>query len=136
MRRALLVTCLLFGAVAGCTSNYKKREANIHAAIQETNNLAEVLENVKDRESARALAPRIAALVQTLDNLKTQDNALPQLSKKDEDRLANAYRLAMENAHRRMVMALMGAQKKADGEPSFVEAMKKMQALNEKFGGP
>jgi hypothetical protein len=133
MRKTIPLAYLLIGALAGCTGNYKRHEANTLTAIQEINNLAGVLETVKDRESAKAAAPRVEVLVQTLDDLKTRDNALPKLAKEDEDRLANAYKLAMEDAQRRMIMALIEAQKKADGEPAFLQALTKLQALGAKF---
>jgi hypothetical protein len=111
-----------------------KYDAVMKETIGLLNELAGVLEGVKDRDSARAAAPKIDNLTARLEAVAKKADALPQPSEAENKRLEQKWKKDIEKVMGRLLQASVQAGTKSGGEPTFVAALQKMQGAGASFG--
>ena len=113
---------------SGCSGNYSKAEDATKEMLGLLNDISATLESVKDRESARAAAPKLESLVDRTQEVQNRALAIKG-TKADQERLEKAYKAKVEEAKNRLKNAVMSAVAKAGAEPSFTAALQKATTL-------
>lgn len=92
--------------------------------IRLLNEYSDILESVNDPASAKAAAAKIDAVAAKLEELAARN--APPLSKAESDRLSRLFSTDIEQASKRMLALGPQAAMKANQEPSYVEATKRL----------
>lgn len=105
-----------------------KQESVIKSLISNLEEMASVLESVKDESSAQAAAPRIVTIS---GNLLEQQKAMKEMkvAKVEDARLKKKYEEKLRAVTARLGTAGFQAGVKGGRDPTFREAIKKMQQL-------
>jgi outer membrane PBP1 activator LpoA protein len=93
MLRARLLCVLAVSALfvcAGCDSK-PTHESVMKESLDKLNEVATILEGVKDEASAKEAKPKLAAIAARLKELKTKMDQLPKPSADEEKRLREKY---------------------------------------------
>ena len=106
-----------------------KHESVIKSLISNIEEMASVLESVKDESSAQAAAPRIVSITEKLLELQKTMKEL-KLDKVQDERLKNKYEEKLRSAVKRMAPAATNAGIKGGRDPSFRDAIRKMSQLS------
>jgi len=106
-----------------------KHESVIKSLISNMEEMASVLESVKDESSAQAAAPRIVSITEKLLELQKTMKEL-KLDKVQDERLKNKYEEKLRSAVKRMAPAATNAGIKGGRDPSFRDAIRKMSQLS------
>lgn len=106
-----------------------KHESVIKSLISNMEEMASVLESVKDESSAQAAAPRIVIITEKLLELQKTMKEL-KLDKVQDERLKNKYEEKLRSAVKRMAPAATNAGIKGGRDPSFRDAIRKMSQLS------
>jgi hypothetical protein len=106
-----------------------KHENVIKSLISNMEEMASVLESVKDESSAQAAAPRIVSITEKLLELQKTMKEL-KLDKVQDERLKNKYEEKLRSAVKRMAPAATNAGIKGGRDPSFRDAIRKMSQLS------
>jgi len=117
---------LILLLVLGGTSH----ESIMRDSVALTNEAASVFEAVKDRESAKAAAPKLLAIAERAQSLKKRVDELPKLSADEQKKLLDKYLPELLKAGERANRAQNQAQRNSGGEPSFQEAIRKLERLD------
>jgi uncharacterized protein (TIGR03066 family) len=107
--------------------------------IKALSELSDVLESVKDRDTARAAAPKIEAGAEKLEAVARRGEKLKEPSKEEQERLMKKYGPELEKQFPRYLAATLAAGQKSGGDPDFLKAMKKLDEAGkalQKMGGP
>lgn len=115
---------LLLGLLCGCGGAYGKHAAFEKEVIQALNDLADVLESVKDKDSSKAAADKIENVSDRMEKLKKRGDALPKLTKEEEEKLNQTFKDDREKAAKRLRSASTQAGIQST-EPSFINAMQR-----------
>ena len=110
-----------------------KHESVIKSLISNIEEMASVLESVKDESSAQAAAPRIVSITEKLLELQKTMKELKlelKLDKVQDERLKNKYEEKLRSAVKRMAPAATNAGIKGGRDPSFRDAIRKMSQLS------
>ncbi len=124
----LMFACVLMSA-SGCSGGgYAKAEPATKQMIAAMNDISEAMESVKDKESAKAAAPKIEAAV---DKMKEAKKTLETVkgTKADEEKLNKEYLPKIAEVTTRMQKAGASAGAKCEAEPTFMKALEKMQTI-------
>jgi hypothetical protein len=100
--------------------------------ISEFNKLADALESVKDKESAKAAAVKINEIVDRLEELGKK-GAWPPKTRTDEEKLLKAFEDEMEKLEPRVVRANRVAVLKCEEEPDFLKALRRLGAIGKNW---
>ncbi|NDH05974.1 hypothetical protein EBX93_08615 [bacterium] len=105
-----------------------KHESVIKSLISNLEEMASVLESVQDESSAQAAAPRITTIS---GKLVEQQKAMKEMkvAKVEDERLKKKYEEKLRAVTARLRTAGMNAGFKGAKDPSFRDAIKKMQQL-------
>ncbi len=105
-----------------------KHESVIKSLISNLEEMASVLESVKDESSAQAAAPRIVTIS---GNLLEQQKAMKEMkvAKVEDERLKKKYEEKLRAVTVRLGTAGFQAGVKGGRDPTFRDAIKKMQQL-------
>jgi hypothetical protein len=80
-------------------------EGIIKEVIKAMNDMADILDGIKDRESARKAHPRLEKVVARLKELKKREGKLVKLSGVEEARLQEKYKTDLKKIHDRFFNA-------------------------------
>jgi hypothetical protein len=136
MRRLLPLSVGLVFLCAG-TGNAGPTKASTYetvtkAMLKALSDLSDVLETVKDKETAKAAAPKIDKIADRFEALAKEAKKLGKPSKEEEEKLKKYEDDAKKQAQR-MAVALVPAVTKSGGDPDFKKALdhlnKAMQSL-------
>jgi hypothetical protein len=122
---AATVLIILLLVLGGSSHDSVMRE--IIALVNEG---ASVLESVKDRESAKAAAPKLNSIADRAEKLKKRAEALPQLSLEEQKRLIERFQADLMKAGQRAQKAAQQAQRNCGGEPTFQEALRRVERMD------
>ena len=130
MRRTFSTgVCLaLILAVSGCGGS-SKHEKVIKGMVEQMNALADALENVKDKDSAKAAAAKINKICDKMAELGKEAEGLPKLSKSEDEKLKSKYEPELKKAGERMQKVAVEAGIKSGGDPDFLKAMQRLQEV-------
>jgi uncharacterized coiled-coil protein SlyX len=105
-----------------------KHESIIKSLISNLEEMASVLESVKDESSAQAAAPRIVTIS---GKLSEQQKAMKEMkvAKAEDERLKKKYEEKLRAATVRLGTAGFNAGVKGGRDPTFRDAIRKMQQL-------
>ena len=105
-----------------------KHESIIKSLISNLEEMASVLESVKDESSAQAAAPRIVTIS---GKLSEQQKAMKEMkvAKVEDERLKKKYEEKLRAATVRLGTAGFNAGVKGGRDPTFRDAIRKMQQL-------
>jgi hypothetical protein len=105
-----------------------KHESIIKSLISNLEEMASVLESVKDESSAQAAAPRIVTIS---GKLSEQQKAMKEMkvAKVEDERLKKKYEEKLKAATVRLGTAGFNAGVKGGRDPTFRDAIRKMQQL-------
>ena len=105
-----------------------KHESVIKSLISNLEEMASVLESVKDESSAQAAAPRIVTIS---GKLSEQQKAMKEMkvAKAEDERLKKKYEEKLRAATVRLGTAGFNAGVKGGRDPTFRDAIRKMQQL-------
>ena len=105
-----------------------KHESVIKSLISNLEEMASVLESVKDESSAQAAAPRIVTIS---GKLSEQQKAMKEMkvAKVEDERLKKKYEEKLRAATVRLGTAGFNAGVKGGRDPTFRDAIRKMQQL-------
>jgi hypothetical protein len=128
MRRFVpaVVGLFVLSAVSGCGSAYSKNEAVAQDMVKALSDLADALESVKDRESAKAAAVKINEICDRLEELGKKAEKLPKLTKADNDKLEKKFEPELRKLSDRVQKAGLQAGRNSQGEPSLQKAALRM----------
>jgi hypothetical protein len=122
-----MCACALVSA-SGCSSNYGKAEEATKQMLSAMDEVSAALESVKDKESAKAAAPKIEAATQRLAEVKKKLDTLKG-TKAEQEKLEKEYMPKILAAGKRLEAAALPAALKCEGEPTFLKAAEKMKDL-------
>ena len=105
-----------------------KHESVIKSLISNLEEMASVLESVQDESSAQAAAPRIVTIS---GKLSEQQKAMKEMkvAKVEDERLKKKYEEKLKAATVRLGTAGFNAGVKGGRDPTFRDAIRKMQQL-------
>ena len=126
---------ILAVAVVGCDANYKKHEALAKELIVVLNDMGDALESIKDHASAKAAAAKIDTLCDRLKDIRDKVDALPRLSKSDNDKLEKNLKADLDKAMSRILTAGPQARQKAGGNVEFENSVTRFHSIMTSFGG-
>lgn len=110
-------------------SALEQHEAAVREAIAVSNELGAALETVKDKDSARAAAAKINQICDRMEALARRERSLPRLTAEENLRLQNLVNAEVNAMKQRLTAAGFQAGMNSQGEPSFVAAARRLQAL-------
>src|SRR5947207_2032820 len=92
MKRAVtgFVCAWILFNISGCSSSYSKAEAATKELLSAMNDITEALESVKDKETAKAAAPKIEAAVDRMQAAKNKADTIKG-SQADKEKLEKEY---------------------------------------------
>jgi hypothetical protein len=125
-------------SLAGCSGNYAKHEALYTDMLKALNDLADALESVKDRESAKAAAPKINEVCDRMSELGKRAEATPKVTKSEDDKLKEKFEPQFKKANERLQKVAFQAGANSGGDPDFEKSIKKLEGVGkdlEKLGG-
>src|SRR5438067_6510666 len=104
MRKATVLGVGLFLALArpGHAADLDKHEAVVKNMIKALDDLADALESVKDRDTAKEAAVKINDVCDRLEKLGKQAEGLPKLGKEDDKRLEEKFKPELVKATQRL----------------------------------
>lgn len=131
MRKVLpfAAVCLVLILVVSCWRNLARHEAVIKGAIELLNELADALEGVKDRASARVAAVKIDKVCDRLGELSREAESLPRIRKVEDERLQKKYEREIRKASDRMETAAFRAAPNSGGDPAFLKAVARLEEV-------
>jgi hypothetical protein len=118
-----LCACMVV-SMSGCSGS--KHEGVMKDTISVMDEISVALESVKDKDSAKAAAPKIEAAADKLEALKKKAKDMGDPSKEEQEKLLKEYTPKLMAAAARMAKAGQEAGVKAAGEPTFMKAIEKM----------
>jgi hypothetical protein len=123
-RLAGIIALLAFSG--GCGSS-DPHDAAVKEMLAAMNELADVMDTVKDEASATAAAPKLKAVADRVKALKTKMDGMPKPTAEVEESLKKKYEEQMKNVMGRLMAAGMKASSVPGAQAAFQEAMKAMQ---------
>jgi uncharacterized lipoprotein YehR (DUF1307 family) len=111
-------------AVSGCGDSH---ESLTKDAIKLTNEMADVLESIKDKDSAEKAKPKLEKLAEKFKDLKKRMDKIGKPDKAKEEALEKKYKSDAEAAGKRLVTALG----KAAAVPGGADAIKSLGSLKD-----
>jgi hypothetical protein len=114
--------------LAGCSSNYAKAEEATKEMLGALNDIIDALESVKNKETAKAAAPKIEAAVDRMQAAKNKADTIKG-TQADKEKLEKEYLPKLAEAQTRMQKAALSAGLKCEQEPTFMKAIEKMSKL-------
>ena len=137
MQRSITLGIGLILAVAavGCDTSYKKHEALVKDVIVVLNDMGDALESVKDPASAKAAAAKIDGICDRFKDIRDKVDALPKLSKSDDEKLVKNWKSDLDKAMSRVRAAGQQASQKAGATVELENSIKRFQYIGATFGG-
>jgi cytochrome c556 len=128
MTRSILfgLSLVLVCVASGCGGT-DKQEAVLKEIGQAFNELADVMEGVKDKESAKEAAAKIVKLCDKFDDITKRAEALPKVTESQSKALEKKYKPDLDKAGERFKKATESAAMVAAQEPEMVKAMERLQ---------
>jgi len=102
---------LVLVAFAGGCGGKSEREQLKEQEIATMNEAVDVLETIKDEESAKAAAPKLMEIAGRVKDLKKQQNALGKPSKDEQEKLNKKFDNDRKAAHDRLVHEMVRIQR-------------------------
>ncbi len=139
MKKALLVgvVCLMVAADQPKTP-LEQNEAIIKDMVKCLNDFADALASVKDKETAKAAAGKISKTADELEALGKKAEKAPKLEDAENKKLQMKYAPELEKVTKRLMDVAFTAGVNSGGEPTFLEALKKIEKVGgalQKIGG-
>lgn len=106
-----------------------KHEAVIKGMVEQLNALADALESVKDRDTAKAAAVKINKVCDRMTELGKEAKGLPKAPKEEDERLKAKYEGEMAKAARRLQATAVQAGRNSGGEPDFLKSLMRLQEV-------
>lgn len=122
---AVVVIFLLVGGLGSSAS----QEAAARDMIGLMDELAGILEGVKDRNSAQAAGARIRDVASRFQKVVDRAKSLPNLTVEQDDELQKKLNPELNRAMQRMQQAAISAGFASGGEPSFVAALQELERV-------
>jgi hypothetical protein len=148
MKRAILSS---FGLVPLCAvlllpapaakaadDNYAKNEAVAKEMIKAMNDLADAFESVKDKNTAKAAAPKINAVCDKMVDIGKKAETLPKLSQAEDEKLKKALEPELKKATERFTKVVPQAVTNSGNDPDFIASLKRLEEVGKalsKLGG-
>ena len=123
----LMFTCVLT-LCSGCGGGYSQAEQATKEMLSSMNDISAALESVKDKATAKAAAPKIEAAVARMQEAKKKGDSAKG-TQADKEKLEKEYMPKIQEASDRMLKASMSAAISSGGDPTFMNAIKKMESL-------
>jgi hypothetical protein len=138
MKGLLSVGVLAFflPGVSGGAQGPAEHEAVMKDMIQSLSDMADILEGVKDKDSAKAAAPKLEAAAAKLEAVGKRAATLKEPSKEDQEKLMKKYGPELQKQTSRFTAAAASAGMKSGGDPDFIQAMKKLEEAGKSFQKP
>ena len=134
MRTLLLVgggVCLLaligVAVVFVLNMSWSGHESVARETISLMNETTDILEKVKDKESARAAVPGLEQVVARAKDLKRKMNGLPKITPEEDARLNEKYSSQLWDAIGKKGRALQQARIAGREEPTFIAVISRIQ---------
>ena len=124
---AVMCVCL---AAVGCGNSYEQRKQLAYELIDEVNAMADTLETVKDKASAKATASKVKQHRERIAAIKKQAEELPKLSKSKSDELKADFEPKLKEAQKRLAKNVFRAMMRSRAEPTFVAEIKQFKSLS------
>ncbi len=118
--------CVLAG-FSGCGGSSNAEDAT-KQMLSAMNDISGALESVKDKETAKAAAPKLEAAVARLQEVKKKAEGI-KTTKAEDEKLQKEYMPKILEATTRMQTAGLNAGLKCGAEPTFMKAIEKMKNL-------
>lgn len=106
---------------------YEDHEQFTRSVLSEMGELVTAFQSVKDRDTGRTAAARIEAVCDRIDNLTKGAEKLASITPADKKKLVDKYRPQLVGLAKQLQTAAFEAGVKAQGEDSFVRAVKRLQ---------
>jgi hypothetical protein len=142
MRQAILLGAALvlaYPVIAKADdANYAKHEAIANDLVKTINDLADVMESVKDKDTAKAAAIKINKICDRMSDVGKQIEKLPKLSKEEDDKLKAKLEPQLKKASERLIKAAPEAGLKSGGDTDFINSLKRLDEVGKqlsKIGG-
>ena len=120
----LLVAIIVEGLVlSGCSENTKEHEEARITLLKFTNDFADTLETVKDKESAKASSDRLNEIADDYEKFVIKLNSLPGISVSAQKSLKKKYGAQQKKAQARLDKVGPVAGLASGGEESFMKAL-------------
>jgi hypothetical protein len=133
-RTTILGLSLILGlGLAGCKGGSDKHERVIKDMVDQMNSLADALESVKDKASAKEAAVKINKICDRLTELGNEAKSLPKITKSEDDRLMKKYEPEMNKATERLKKVTLTAAAKCDAEPDFMKSLERLEKVGNTF---
>ncbi len=131
MRRALTFAGLLglILGLGGCGSKSDSLEAITKETVTCINEYALALRTVRSPETAKEAAEKIDKLSEQMEKLKKRAEALPKNTQPADHEVEKKQTQELKQAIDRAAKAWAQADKKANGEPAFSQAVQRFERL-------
>jgi hypothetical protein len=123
-----LVVVLIF-ALGGSA-----HESVIRGVISCMSDLADALESVKDKDSAKAAAPKINKICDRMEELAKKGKSLGEPPTAEAERLEKKYKPELEKQMKRLVAAQMKVALAGGNDPDFQKAIQRLASVGASMG--
>jgi hypothetical protein len=117
--------CLVI-SISGCGGGYGKAEEATKEVISSMNDISAALETVKDKETAKAAAPKIEAAAARFKAATKKAEGVKG-TQAEKEKLEKEYLPKIQEASARMMKATMAAALSSGGEPSLQKALSSLK---------
>jgi uncharacterized membrane-anchored protein YjiN (DUF445 family) len=140
MKRLILlgVWVILACSLSGCSDNYAKHEAIGNEMVKALNDLADALESVKDKASAKAAATKINEICDRIAEIGKRASALPKVTQSDDNKLKAKFEPELKKVSDRLAQVALKAGAASGGDPDFLNSLKRLEQVGkdmQKLGG-
>lgn len=116
---------VLVWAASGCGGD--KHEVVIKDTIQAMNDMADIVDTIKDEASAKAAEPKLKAVADRLQEIKKRADAMEKPSAEKEEALKKKYEGELKAGMGRMMGAAMKAASVPGAQQAVQDAFKGLQ---------
>src|SRR5262245_29990822 len=120
-----LGACLVLACFAGCRSS-EQHEAVLRGMVETWDELADVLEQVRDKETAREAAGKVDKIYNRFEDLIRKSKSRPRVSKREDKRLAEKFQPDTDRVSKRFGNAVFSALMKSNREKTLVESLRRL----------
>ena len=112
-------------------ANYDKHVTLFKDMIKALSDLADALESVKDKDTAKSAAPKIDKVCDRLEALGKQAEKLPKLEGDEDKKLEKQFKESLTKQVTRLQKVAFQAGMNSGGEPTFVKSIMRLQTVGE-----
>jgi hypothetical protein len=114
-------------------SAYKQHEALAREAVGLMDELVEMLESVKDAETAQVAAKKVNTIGDRLLDMQKREKKLPRLTVAEDQRLKTQFKADQERTTKRVAEASVQAGLACQGEPTLLQAADRLASIGKQL---